>query len=129
MYPRFRSSVVGGRHRCFPSEKVRISCERSLIVSLISIFAVHCTTLPLRILNVRLDSDKPFDVWTGSPSERDLVCVPNSPAKFVYQITKVGSPEEVAASVGQGHPLTFVISYRFIEKGMSINIVQANVRN
>jgi len=92
-----------------------------LIPSLISIFAVHCTNLPLRILNVRLDSDKPFDVWAGSLPTRDLVCVPNSPAKFVYQITKVGSPEEVAASVSQGHPLTFVISYRLIENGMFVN--------
>jgi len=84
--------------------------------TLISIFAVHCTTSPLRILNVQLDSDKPFDVWSGSPSKRDLVCVPNSPAKFVYQITKMGTQEEVASSVSQGHPLTFVISYRLIEK-------------
>src|SRR5271170_4862666 len=92
--------------------------QRQLIISLISIFAVHCTTSPLRILNVQLDSDKPFDVWTGSPPNRDLVCVLNSPAKFVYQITKVGTQEEVASSVSQGHPLKFVISYRLIEKGM-----------
>ena len=93
---------------------------RQLKYSLISIFAVHCTTSPLRILNVRLDSDKPFNVWTGSPPERDLICIPNSPAKFIYQITKVGSKEEVSSSVNQGHPLTFVITYRLIEKGILI---------
>jgi len=102
---------------------------RKLIARLISIFAVHCTTSPLRILNVQLDSDKPFDVWTGSPSKRDLVCVPNSSAKFVYQITKMGTKEAVANSVSQGHPLTFVISYRLIEKGMFVSMSKADVRN
>jgi len=88
-----------------------------LIVSLISIFAVHCTESPLRILNARLDSHKAFNIWTGSSQERDLVCVPNSAAKFVYQIAKVGSQEEVSKCVSQGHPLTFVIAYRMVQKG------------
>jgi hypothetical protein len=78
---------------------------------------------------VQLDSDEPFDVWSGSPSKRNLVCVPNSPAKFVYQITKVGTQEEVASSVSQGHPLTFVISYRLIEKGIFLSMSKTDVRN
>ena len=88
-----------------------------LIVSLISIFAVHCTESPLRILNARLDSDKAFSIWTGSSQDRDLVCIPKSAAKFVYQITKIGSQEEVSKCVSQGHPLTFVIAYRMVQKG------------
>ena len=85
--------------------------------SLISIFAVHCTALPLRILNVQLQSKDAFAVWTASPRERDLVCVPNTAAKFIYQITKKGSPEEVSQCLATGHPLTFVVAYRMLESG------------
>ena len=118
MYNSIRSPIIGGGYRYFPSENVRPT-SLLLIPSLISIFAVHCTESPLRILKGRLDSDKAFNVWTSSTQERDLVCVPKTPAKFVYQITRVGTQEEVTNCVTQGHPLTFIITYRMIEKGLS----------
>jgi hypothetical protein len=116
LYDSICSPVISGSYRYFPSENVR-SISLLLILSLISIFAVHCTESPLRILKARLDSDKAFNVWTGSSQERDLVCVPKTPAKFVYQITRIGTQEEVTNCVSQGHPLTFIITYRMIEKG------------
>jgi hypothetical protein len=69
---------------------------------------------------VQLEADKVFDVWTGSSQKRDLVCVPKTPAKFVYQISKQGSNEEVAQCLSRGHPLSFVVSYRMMEKGYAV---------
>jgi hypothetical protein len=120
MYNCGRSSTLRWRYGCFPLENVLPSLRFELIHSLISIFAVHCTASPFRILNVRLDSHQAFSVWTGSSQERDLVCVPKEAAKFVYQIRKVGSQEEVLNCVTNGHPLTFVITYRMIENGRTI---------
>ena len=99
-----------------------------MIASLLSIFAVHCTKLPLRILNVQLQSKSEFSVWTGSSQERDLVCVPNTAAKFVYQITINGTRNEVSECLSHGHPLTFVVGYRLLETG-KMQEDRANVRN
>jgi hypothetical protein len=85
--------------------------------SLLSIFTVHCTASPLRILNVQLQSKPAFGVWTGSPQERNLVCVQNTAAKFIYQITKKGSQNEVSECLSLGHPLTFVVAYHLLETG------------
>lgn len=65
----------------------------------------------MRILNVRLNSSNGLQVWTGSNEERDLICYPNSPAKFVYQIAR--SQKE---NLDADHPLTFVVAYRMVEK-------------
>src|SRR5579859_3643299 len=63
----------------------RLNFWKSMLTSsLLSIFAVHCTASPLRILNVQLQSRSAFNVWTGSPQERNLVCIPNTAAKFIY---------------------------------------------
>lgn len=85
--------------------------------SLISLFTVRCTESPLRILSARLDCREAFNISAGASEERDLVYAPKDAAKFVYQITKVGSQEQVLNCVGNSHPLTFVIGYRMIEKG------------
>jgi len=69
------------------------------------------------MLNVKLNSDKAFDVRTPAQSERDLICVRDRPAKFVYWILKAGTVEEIANSVNTGHPLMFIIEYRMVEKG------------
>jgi hypothetical protein len=78
---------------------------------------VHAIGSPLRILNVKLDADKAFKVWTVSPQQRNLICDARNSARFVYQITKEGSPEDVTQCVSQGHPLSFVIQYRKLENG------------
>jgi hypothetical protein len=63
-----------------------------------------------------------FNVWTGSSEERDIVLFPKTPANFIYHISKTGSPAEVAESLGQGHPLTFVVAHRSIDKGEYLSI-------
>lgn len=99
------------RPNLYPHLKFVLTC------SLISIFRVRCVEA-VRILDVRLDSDKAFNVWTRSPQERNLFCVPDTSLKFIYQITKVGSPEEIAECISRGHPLKLVMTYRRIEKGI-----------
>ena len=77
---------------------------------------------------MQLQSKSAFSVWTGSSHERDLVCVPNTAAKFVYQITINGTRNEVSECLGHGHPLTFVVGYRLLETG-KMQEDRANVRN
>src|SRR5436309_15780873 len=88
--------------------------------SLISVFTVHCTESPLRVLSARLDSHEAFNISTGASEERDLVCTLKEAPKFVYRITKVGSQKQVLNCVGNGHPLTFVIGFRIVEKGKTM---------
>jgi hypothetical protein len=82
--------------------------------SLLSIFAVHCTSSPLRILNVHLQSLGGLNVWTPSASKRDLVCVVDRPARFLYQISRTEEGEK-----GE-HPLRFTIGYRLVLMGLSV---------
>jgi hypothetical protein len=89
-----------------------------LTISLVSVFAVQCTGSPIRILNVDLEYDHIFKVWTSSSKTQDLVCHKTDSAKFIYYITKIGSPEEVAEKVNERHPLTLVIIYRILENGL-----------